>query len=96
MCLVHADNPMIGDGNAKYTAQCLRDRHCDMKIITRQQFSGALLKPFTYLVSVAGRAVPVTAGMIDINLLAATATLVDMSAPGLCSALLDVRYRLFV
>ena len=81
---------------AKDRVQCVRDRHCDMKIIARQQFSGALLEPLMYLVSVTGRAVPVTAGMIDINLLAATATLVNMSAHSLCSALLDVRYRPFV
>lgn len=42
-----------------------RYRHCDMKIITRQQFSGALLEPFTYLVSVAGRAVTVTSDCHD-------------------------------
>lgn len=48
------------------------------------------------LVSVTGRAVPVTAGMIDINLLAATLTLVNMSAFSFCSALLDVGYDLFV
>ena len=67
-----------------------------MKIITRQQFSGALLEPLLYLVSVTGRAVPVTAGMIDINLLAAMLALVNMSAFSLCSALLDVGYDLFV
>jgi hypothetical protein len=67
-----------------------------MKIITRQQFSGALLEPFMDLVSVTGRAVPVTAGMIDIYLFAATFTLINMSAFSLCSALLDVADNLFV
>jgi hypothetical protein len=48
------------------------------------------------LVSMTGRTVPVTAGMIDIYLLAATFTLINMSAFGLCSALLDVGDNLFV
>jgi hypothetical protein len=67
-----------------------------MKIITRQQFSDALLKPFMYLVTVTGRAVPVTASMIDINLFAATVTPVNMPALSLCSALLDASYCSFV
>jgi hypothetical protein len=68
---------------AKETVQGIRNRHGYVKIITRQQFSGALLEPLMDLVSVTGRAVPVTAGMIDINLLAATLTLVNMPA-GIC------------
>jgi hypothetical protein len=67
-----------------------------MKIITRQQFTGALFEPLMDLVFVTGRAVPVTAGMIDINLFAATLTLINMSAFSLCPALLDVGDNLFV
>ncbi|MFH1076977.1 MAG: hypothetical protein V1753_09140 [Pseudomonadota bacterium] len=67
-----------------------------MKIITRQQFSGALLEPLMDLVSVTGRSVPFTAGMIDVNFLSAALTPVNMSALGLCSALLDVGDDLFV
>ena len=48
------------------------------------------------LVSMTGGTVPVTAGMIDIYLLAAMLTLINMSAFSLCSALLDVRDDLFV
>ena len=51
---------------AKDRVQCVRDRHCDMKIIARQQFSGALLEPLMYLVSVTGRAVPVYAYSTDL------------------------------
>ena len=48
------------------------------------------------LVSMTGRAVPVTAGMIDIYLFATTFTLINMSAFSLCSALLDVGDDLYV
>jgi hypothetical protein len=48
------------------------------------------------LFSMTGRAVPVTAGMIDINFFAAMLTLVNMSALSLCSALLDIGDNLFV
>jgi hypothetical protein len=50
------------------------------------------------LVSMTGRAVPVTAGMIDIYLFAAIFTLINMSALGLCSApmYIGVGYNLFV
>jgi len=48
------------------------------------------------LVSMTGGTVPVTAGMIDIYLLAAMLTLINMSAFSLCSALLDVGDNLFV
>ena len=81
---------------AKDMAQRARDRHCDMKVVTGQQFSGALFEPLLYLVSVAGRAVPVAAGVIDIYLFTAMLTLVNVSAFGLCSALLDVVYGLGV
>jgi hypothetical protein len=76
--------------------QRVRDRCYDVKVVTGQQFGGSLFEPSAYLVSVAGRAVPVTAGMIDIHLSAATSTLIEMSALGLCSALLDVQDGLFM
>jgi hypothetical protein len=81
---------------AKYTAQCVRNGYYDVEIVARQQFSCSLFEPSADLVSVAGRAVPVTAGMIDIDLFAAMTTPINMPAFGLCSALLDVGYRLFV
>jgi hypothetical protein len=76
--------------------QCVRDRYYDVKVVTGQQFGGSLFEPLLYLISVAGRAVPVTAGVIDIHLSAATSTLIEMSALGLCSALLDVQDGLFM
>ena len=50
---------------AEYTAQCLRNRYDYVKIVTRQQFRGALLKPLMDLIPVTSRAMPVTTGMID-------------------------------
>ena len=66
------------------------NRYCDMKIITRQQFSAALLKPLMDLIFVTSRAMSVPAGMIDINLFTASVTMINMPAHRLCSALLDV------
>ncbi|MDT8303076.1 MAG: hypothetical protein RQ760_16465 [Sedimentisphaerales bacterium] len=69
---------------AKNTAQRLRNRHGDMKIITRQQFGGALLEPCPDLVTMTGRAVSVAAGMIDVNLFTALVTLVKMEEEPQC------------